>query len=81
MTEGPPRPRQVDSGRVTISTNLLVLESESELYHYQARNLAVDGLSLTNVRRFSLTTATTTFGGMNVSSILIEDEGVLPPLL
>jgi hypothetical protein len=30
---------QVDSGRVPVSTNPLVPESESELYHYRVRNL------------------------------------------
>jgi hypothetical protein len=43
VTEGPLTPRQVEGDRVPISTNPLVLESESELYHkHQARTLAVD---------------------------------------
>jgi hypothetical protein len=58
VTEGPLTLLQVDGDRVPMLTNLLVPESESELYHYQARNLAFGLLSPRSLqsvkcRRFS----------------------------
>jgi hypothetical protein len=71
----------------------LAQESESELYHNWARNLAADWLSPTSLR-FSFTSVlceadakavktggaeiTTHDSWVNVSSILMDDEVVLP---